>query len=73
MSFLTVVKTLFDFLSKAACLKGLRSFFSIFSISFNSGPRYLVYFVEVFLLKFTLKNSMSLALIFYIPAAEVIV
>jgi hypothetical protein len=73
MSFLAAVKTFFYFLFKAACLWDPRSFFSILLISFSSGPRYPVYFVKVFLFGFALRGFMSLVLIFYISATEVIV
>jgi hypothetical protein len=73
MSFLAAVKTFFYFLFKAACLRDPRSFFLILLISFSNGPRYLVYFVGISLFGFTLRGSISLALIFRVSASEIVV
>jgi hypothetical protein len=73
MPFFAAVKTFPGFLLKVVCSWGLRPLFLILSVSFNSGPRYLVYFVEIFLLRFALGDSVSLALIFCVFTTEVVV
>jgi hypothetical protein len=73
MSFLTAVKTFPYFLLRVVCSWGPRPFLAVFSVSFNSGPRYLVYFVEIFLFWLILRCVKLPAFILRVFSAEIIV
>jgi hypothetical protein len=74
MSFLAVVKTFPYFLFKAIGLGGLKPlFFLIFSISFNSGLCYLIYFVKISRFKFILRRPKLLPFILDIPFSEIVI
>jgi hypothetical protein len=61
------------FLLKLLTRRALGSFFLIFSVSFNSGPRYLVYFIGIFLFLLIRRCVKSLSFIFRISFTEIIV